>query len=106
MRRLLWTFALWPGFASAWVGGRWTGLILAVAFAAALNAALMSAFIRPLGPDAWTMTLWLAVVGLAASGLVWLKRDLSQLGGRSQPDPSTQLETWFCLAQQEYLKGH
>jgi hypothetical protein len=113
MRLLFWIADLWPGFVQAWLAARWVGLVLAIAFAGALNLAIVTSLNWSgwLGvnspPAASAVVAWLMVLGLWIGGAVWLRRDDPRLicgGAAGRRDP--QLEAWFCEAQHEYLKGH
>ena len=82
MSLLLRIASLWPGFVRAWVLARWEGLVLAAAFAAALNGALVATF----AGTRWRATggttvavAWLLVLGFWAVGLVWLRQDWPRL---------------------------
>jgi hypothetical protein len=110
MRLSLWIASLWPGFIRAWVLGRWDGLLLAVAFAAALNTGLIATFVWCEGQTAplsgtVAMLAWLSVLGFWALGMVCLRRDWQELPGRL-PAADPEHETLFREAQHEYLKGH
>jgi hypothetical protein len=108
MRLVFWIADLWPGFVQAWLAARWEGLALAAAFAAALNFAIVTSFVWP---DMYgtaggsTAIAWFVVLGFWIVGFVWLRRDAS-LRGRTAENRNPQIETWFCQAQHEYLKGH
>jgi hypothetical protein len=108
MRLFLWLAGLWPGFIQAGLAGRCEGLILAVAFAAALNIALVTSigWLGADSPAASAAIAWLMVIGLWIGGAVWLRRDDPRLNGSTSGTCEPQLETWFCEAQHEYLKGH
>jgi hypothetical protein len=110
MRFSLWIASLWPGFARAWVLGRWDGLMLGAAFAAALNTGLVATFIwrewsaialaGPIAAGAWAL-----VLGFWTWGVVWVRQDWPRLQGR-RDEADAEHETLFREAQHEYLKGH
>jgi len=109
MRALRWTAALWPGLLSAWVLGCWRALGLAVAFAAALNLALVATLVWPHWPDGAPAGLvasaaWVLVLGLWVWGIVLLRRDWARLVPPRSDDP--QIDGWFREAQVAYLRGH
>jgi hypothetical protein len=108
MRGLRWIAALWPGLLGAWALGSPRALLLAMAFGAALNLALVTTFVwpsvmyvpRPLaGPAAWVLVLGLLVWGIALLRAQW-----RELFPPRQSDP--QVEDWFRQAQNAYLRGH
>ncbi|HEX5103816.1 MAG TPA: hypothetical protein VFV87_08405 [Pirellulaceae bacterium] len=106
-----WIACLWPGLLQAWRLGSLWGLGVAMAFAAALNAALIATLVWPRWPIASlpagtaATAAWAGVLGLWILGLRWTSRNWSQLcPPRPQADP--QLDDWFREAQHEYLKGH
>lgn len=104
MRASAWLLTVWPGLAALWLRGRWSGLLAAVAFAAALNVSLLAQFAstQPLSLTV-VLSLWLAVATSWAGGFWWSIRELRQ----SQAPPSAEAEQdLFIQAQNEYLKGH
>ncbi|MDX1945767.1 MAG: hypothetical protein SFU86_10255 [Pirellulaceae bacterium] len=110
MRRLIWITSLWPGLAPLWLRGQWSGLVVAVAFAASVNFALISTFVWPqwlsreLPPLATPVVAWVLVLGFWIVGLRAGVRELSRPQPSAEPDP--RLDAWFREAQTEYLKGH
>src|SRR5688500_6996498 len=75
----LYVLALWPGLARLWLRGEFIGLLTAVAFAAAVNFALIATFVWPqlvsrqLPPwciplVAWIAVVWFWIAGLRAGG--------------------------------------
>jgi Tetratricopeptide repeat len=110
MRLTFWFARIWPGFAQVWLLGRWEGLALAAAFAAALNLALVATFVWPqswgVGTSPWAATGgWIAVVCLWTWGWRWLRRDWPRLVP-AQPGVNPKIETGFREAQHAYLRGH
>jgi len=109
MRLSLWIASLWPGFVRAWVQGRWEGLVLAAAFAAALNSAFVTTFVWRQEPAAGGTTAaiaWVLVLGFWAYGIVWLRHDLPGLSSVHGSEANPEHEALFCEAQHKYLKGH
>jgi hypothetical protein len=112
MHLMLRIASLWPGCWHAWRLGCWRGLVLAAAFGAALNAALVTTFVWPEwigagGAQAATIGMsWLIVLGLWALGWFWLRRDMPQHLPATHGDTRNELECVFQQAQHEYLKGH
>jgi hypothetical protein len=112
MRLLFWIAGFWPGFVQAWLAARWEGLILAVAFAGAMNLAIVTS----VSSSGWPVAsgslpvngviAWLVVLALWIGGAIWLRRGDPRLIGRHAGSCDPQLATWFCEAQHEYLKGH
>lgn len=105
-----WTMA-WPGLAGLWLRGGWTDLGLAVAFAAALNFALVTTFVWPqlISRDlpawgvplaAWVLVLWFWVMGRGRAVRLLAIEAAKSL----QPDDIS--EALFREAQGEYLKEH
>ena len=113
MHPSLWFASLWPGFAQAWLLGRWRGLILATLAGAALNVAVVATLVWPQWPvsgvpaGANATAAWILVLGFWIIGFVQLHRDLPLLKTNFEPtkqDP--QQESNFREAQNLYLKGH
>jgi hypothetical protein len=109
MRLLRWTIGLWPGFALAWNGGRWEGLLVAAVFSTALNGGLALTVIDQVPLGGWRLLTaglaWLLVLGLLAFG-IWRppRAGLREAGGK--PDEAEAIDVAFGEAQHEYLKGH
>lgn len=101
MVRMPWT-TLWPGLPHLWYGGLWSGLVLAVGFAALTNALLLATFVwvELLSPRylqfAWlgTAAVWIGSAVLSA----WF-------GQGVMPRRATSAEAIFREALREYLKG-
>jgi hypothetical protein len=109
MRLSLWIASLWPGFVRAWVQGRWEGLVLAAAFAAALNTALVTTLVwrqRPAAGGTIAAIAWVWVLGLWALGMAWVRRDLPRLARCDGGETSPEHDALFREAQRLYLKGH
>ena len=95
---------LWPGLPRLWWRGEWSGLSLAVTFAALLNCALVASLVWPewVGPTVllvgwlalmivWVVSAWLSYRRLPA--LYAVRRDES-------------MEDLLLDAQREYLRGN
>jgi hypothetical protein len=103
MGRTPWATYFWPGLPQLWVGGLWSGLILAVGFAVLLNLVL-------LGTCVWVELLtplhvrvgWVAVVAF------WgVSSALSIVSSR--PKPASEVSSAEGLLRQalsEYLQGN
>jgi hypothetical protein len=94
----------WPGLRALWFDGRPAGLGWAIAFAFALNAALLSTFVWPRWlPDGFALALWLT------AALIWLGALAFRLRNRSGGAPTRRADesdSLFIQAQTEYLKGN
>jgi hypothetical protein len=104
-------FALWPGLARLWLRGELFGLLTAVAFAAAVNFALITTFVWPqlvsrqLPPWCIPLITWIAVVWFWIAGLRAGGRLVAEVVRKSQPLDAQATEL-LRQAQREYLKGH
>jgi uncharacterized protein HemY len=107
----LYVFALWPGLVRLWLRGEFAGLVLAVAFAAAVNFALVTTFVWPQLVSrqlpAWLtpMVAWIAVVCFWIAGLRTGGRIVAEIVRKSRP-LDAQATLLLREAQREYLKGH
>lgn len=102
MVRMPWTTYLWPGLPRLWYGGLWSGLLLAVGFAALTNALLLATFVwvELLSPR-YLQFAWLG------TGAVWIgSAALSAWFGQGVPRRATSAEAMFRGALREYLKGN
>jgi hypothetical protein len=111
MRALLILAAVWPGLLQAWLLGRWRGLSLAVAFAAALNLALITTFVWPEWPlrslpDLAATTAWVLVLGLWIIGFRGVRSDWRLICPPQAAPATPEQSEWFRDAQIYYLKGH
>jgi len=108
MRFSLCLLCLWPGLARAWVLARWEGLVLAAAFAAAMNTAVVASLARDPSVGAGSLTAviaWVLAFGFWMLGFVWVQRDWPRLA--SVPRRVTgEGDDQFREAQHAYLKGH
>ena len=102
MRALSWMTCLWPGLTALWVRGSWRGLAVAVAFAGALNLALLATFTTGLLPAA----VWPLIPGVAWVLVLSFWVANFALADRKSAAGQPQLEALFREAQMEYLKGH
>lgn len=99
----------WPGLARLWLRGDWVSLVIACAFTALFNLAIVSSFIWPqlLGPN-FPSVIWpvLALVWLIS---YWMNSDHWEETAVTVPslpeNLSERLDTLFIRAQEEYLKG-
>lgn len=104
MWRLRWLTLLWPGLPQLWFAGAWSGLTMAIGFAALLDLGLLSSRIwTELLPAEARSAVWLAIglswVAAGAVSFSWVAR-LEAAG-----HPTGQVEL-FELAREDYLKGH
>jgi hypothetical protein len=102
-----WT-CLWPGLSALWVRGRWSGLVVAAAFAALVNFALIVTLAAGLLPAAglsrWPIAAgtWILVVGLWVLGIRFARQELS----RPDAQPHAAIDNSLHEAQTHYLKAH
>ncbi len=104
MWRLRWLTLLWPGLPQLWFAGAWSGLTMAIGFAALLDSGLLSSRIwTELLPAEARWADWLAIgLSWATAGAVsfgWVAR----LKAAGRPAGQSDL---FELARVEYLRGH
>ena len=104
MSAVSWILNLWPGLPQLWQRGTWQSLLVAVAFSALLNGAMLESFAGGWDRSGWLpVALWTAV-GLAVVGhWLWRAFDTSPLAGDGSNDSAREL---LRLAQTEYLRGH
>jgi len=104
MSAVSWILNLWPGLPQLWQRGTWQSLLVAVAFSALLNGALLESFAGGMDRSGWlAVALWTAV-GLAVIGQwLWRAFDTSPLAEDDSNDSAREL---LRLAQTEYLRGH
>ncbi len=97
---------LWPGLPQLWLGGRWTGLSLALGFAAALNGMLLTTLVwDELLPPPAAWSGWCGVVVCWVAGAGTSRKWLSQQ--RFPIDPSRAVAgDLFPEALNEYLQGN
>src|SRR5437868_2931721 len=104
MRGALFVTCCWPGLSRLWLRGDPAGLLPAVAFAAAINAALWFSLGASQGLSVtWFVAIWLP---LAAVWLVSAWRSYQGLPELLSNEPAAEAEGLFQQAQTEYLKGH
>jgi hypothetical protein len=104
MPSLRWLTLLWPGLPQLWYAGAWSGLAMAIGFAALLDLGLLSSRIwTELFAPEMRSAIWLALgttwAAAAAMSCRWIAR--LRLDGR--PEAGADL---FELARVEYLQGH
>ncbi len=103
MQSSTYIICLWPGLPRLWIRGDWVALAVAVAFAAALNLALVASFIWPnLLPDSLTLAGWIVLGTIWLGSVVQAHRSLPHL----REPPQVNDRGLFIQAQNEYLKGH
>ena len=104
MRRLRWLTLVWPGLPQLWFAGSWTGLALAVGFAAVLNLAIVTSrlWTELLSPES-QMLVWLAAGGIWTASAALSAR---WVAGLRLSGPQAADEDLFNAAQNEYLKGN
>jgi hypothetical protein len=104
MRRMELVSCCWPGLSRLWLAGDARGLLEAVGFAAAVNAALWVSGLRaePLSM-AWLALIWVAL-GVVWSVSAW--RAYRGLPGLYAESDGSADEGLFIQAQGEYLRGH
>ncbi len=96
-----WWLALWPGLAPLWLVGAWSGLGLALSFAALLNLVLITTLVyTELVTPPVRVVAWLSVAGFwAASTLASLRWRAPRQAGRGEQD-------LFPHGLSEYLQGN
>ncbi len=109
MRRLRWLTLVWPGLPQLWFAGAWTGLALAVGFAALLDLGLVVGRMwTELLSTAAQSTIWLAVgvTWLAAAGVSFRWVASLKLAGTAATESTDADEGLFNQARSEYLQGN
>lgn len=102
---------IWPGLSRLWLRGEWAGLVLAAAFAASLNLALVTTFVWPqlisrgLSPIVTIVAAWILVVGFWIVGWVDFRRQRARLPVVRTPAEITAATSKLRLAQRQYLRG-
>jgi hypothetical protein len=95
---------LWPGLARLWVEGAWSGLAIAIGFAALLNLLLLNslAWTEWVEPSLrWAGWVALSVFWLISAGMSWRWRAEQNAGIPSIPERDL-----FPRALGEYLRGN
>lgn len=107
MGRTPWAMYLWPGLPHLWRRADWSGLVVAVVFAALLNAALLSTIVwseYELFVPAGRKIIWLAVlamwVGSTAYSANWQRRHPDV----PKPLATENSEDAFAEALEHYLQ--
>ena len=104
MRRLRWLTLLWPGWPQLWFAGAWSGLAIALGFAALLDLGLLTSrmWTELLSPGIRT-AIWLvlATTWTASAALSWRWVRGMQVA-RDRPAENE----LFVQAREEYLKGN
>ena len=91
----------WPGLATLWQRGKWSGLLVATTFTLLLNLALIATFVRPSFLSRPTL---LAVWTAAAA--FWLFNIWHGLQTRPDGESQEVDQDLFIRAQGEYLRGN
>lgn len=107
MGRMPWAVYLWPGLPHVWRRGDWSGLVVAVAFAALVNVALLSGVVWTefeLFIPAGRTIIWLAIVviwvGSALFSIEWDRRHPDQ----PSPEPSQAAQDTYAEVVAHYLQ--
>jgi hypothetical protein len=104
MRQLRWLTLLWPGWPQLWFAGAWSGLAIALGFAALLDLGLLTSrmWTELLGPGMRT-AIWLvlAAVWAGSAALSW-----RWVGGLQIDRFRPADNDLFVQAREEYLKGN
>lgn len=96
-----WWLALWPGLAPLWIEGAWSGLGLAVSFAALVNLVLVTTVVYgELVTPPVRGVAWVAVTGF------WVASMLAALRWRGRRRPGRQEQDLFPRGLSEYLQGN
>src|SRR5688572_4720673 len=111
MGRVPWTACVWPGLPQLWRQGSWFGLAAAVAFAAAMNFALVNSLIWTEWFGAvWRTMAWMTAGAIWLAGVAWTwrqeSRNTSSAAAKVTPDPCSPTEDLFSAATREYLQGN
>jgi len=103
MGRMPWATYLWPGLPQIWRDGSWSGLAMAVGFAALVNLALMASllWIELFSPGVRN-SVWIAVAVIWCGSAVASYRWDSRYPTRRDTAPE---EDAFSEAIHHYLKG-
>ena len=106
----------WPGLPGLWFRGRWSSLILAVAFAILLNLAIIASFIWTgiFEDDAFPSIAWPVLLLIWFTSTVIARRKLpdvmslteDETGLAADSEASETVDALFIEARTEYLKGH
>lgn len=104
MRRLRWLTLLWPGWPQLWFAGAWSGLAIAIGFAALLDLGLLAGRMwTELLSSAALTAIWLVLAAIwAVSAAVSWRWVAGLRFGQSQPAG----DEMFLAARDEYLKGN
>lgn len=96
-----WWLALWPGLAPLWLVGAWSGLALALSFAALLNLVLITTLVySELVTPPVRIVAWLSVAGF------WAASTLASFRWRAPRQAHTSVQDLFPHGLSEYLQGN
>ena len=106
----------WPGLPGLWYRGRWTSLILAIAFAVLLNLTIVASFIWTgiFEDDAFPAIAWPMLLLIWFASVVIARRNMPDVMSLTKFDSIATVDTesaesidaLFIEARREYLKGH
>jgi hypothetical protein len=103
MRRMPWTFYLWPGLPQMWLHGSWTGLVVALGAAGAFDLLLLVSFgwSELIGRSLRSLLWAIFVVGWIAA-VIWSRKQCRREAVVRSLEPQTDT---FGQAVDHYLKG-
>jgi hypothetical protein len=104
MRQLRWLTLLWPGWPQLWFAGAWSGLAIALGFAALLDLGLLASRMwTELFSPATRTAIWLmlAAIWTVSAAASWRWVGGLQIGRFRPADNEL-----FLQAREEYLKGN
>jgi len=104
MRQLRWLTLLWPGWPQLWFAGAWSGLAIALGFAALLDLGLLASRMwTELFSPATRTAIWLmlAAIWTVSAAASWRWVGGLQIGRFRPADNDL-----FLQAREEYLKGN
>ena len=106
----------WPGLPGLWYRGRWSSLVLAIAFAILLNLTIVASFVWTgiFRDEAYPSVAWPVLLVIWFTSAVIAKRNLPDVMSLTRSETITpnedeidgSVDTLFIEARREYLKGH
>ncbi|MCA9101471.1 MAG: hypothetical protein R3C10_18440 [Pirellulales bacterium] len=101
-----WALYLWPGMVALWTRGAWAGLVVAIAFAALLNVAMLGTWVWSEWLNGWQWwAAWSMVAATSAGALAY--GDGPRFAGRAAPGLALDgADDLLAAAQREYLRTH